>query len=151
MSRPTELALVALGMAWCAPFPHVDFLLRFTRRNGRVGGSHWRRYMRMDGFVVTGWRWGRTWGLRVRKEGHSMFQQYRRRLDQEALVVDLPGTSALLRVQLSPLFWRSCPEVRAAEIGRWMCSRGDAPWPRGKPPKYRASLVAGQEIVLRVD
>ena len=111
---------------------------------GRVG------VCRVHELVVAGWRGG-TWGLRVPKAYRGLFAQYRHRLEQKALVVALPGAHALLPVRLSPSFWRRCPEIRAAEFGRWMCSRGDAPWPHGQPPKYRASLVAGQEIVLQLE
>ena len=105
--------------------------------------------MSTSNFAVTGWHGG-TWGLRVLKEGRAVFQRHCRRLDREALVVVLPGVSASLHVCLSRSFWRNCPEVRAAEIGRWMCSRGDACWPRGKPPRYSASLTVGHEVVLTV-
>lgn len=106
----------------------------------------------MSDFVVAGWHNGTSgWGLRVHKEGRVVFQRHRRRLDREALVVVLPGVSARLRVHLSSSFWQSCPEVRAAEIGCWMRSRDDAPWPHSKPPRYRASLAIGQEIVFAVD
>lgn len=96
---------------------------------------------------VTGWRGG-TWGLRVQREH---FETNRGRLQREPLILELPGVDAPLRVCLSPSFWRNCPEVRSAAIGRWMRSRGDAPWESGRPPKYRASLIVGREIILRVD
>ena len=104
-------------------------------------------------FTVTGWHNGtRGWGLRVGKEGHRIFQRHRCRLDREALVVVLPGVSARLHVCLSESFWGKCPEVRAAEIGRWMRSRGEACWQKQerKPPKYSASLTVGHEVVLNV-
>ena len=106
--------------------------------------------MRTDDFFVTGWRGG-TCGLRVLSAGYSIFLQHQRRLEQEALIVELPGTSAPLRINLSRSFWRSCPEVRAAKIGQWMRSRGDAPWPPGQPPRYRAHLDVGEEITLRLN
>ena len=105
--------------------------------------------MSTSNFAVTRWRCG-TWGLRVHEEGRAIFQRHRRRLDQEPLVVVLPGATAPLRIHLSPSFWQKCPEVRAAEVGRWMRSRGGTPWPQGRPPTYRASLAVRQEIVLEV-
>ena len=108
--------------------------------------------MRTDDFVVAGWHNGTSgWGLRVYKEGRDVFQQYRDRLDQEGLVVVLPGACAPIQVALSAKFWCKCPEVRDAEIGHWMRSRKDAPWPHGRPPRYRACLVVGRELVLSVD
>lgn len=103
--------------------------------------------MKTYALTLTGWRGG-TWGLRVQRE---YFEANRGRLQREPLVVELPGMDASLRVCLSPSFWRGCPEVRSAAIGRWMCSRGEARWARGHPPKYRASLIVGQEIILRVE
>ena len=55
--------------------------------------------------------------------------------------VVLPGI-APVRVHLSPSFWTTCSELRSAEIGAWMKRRGDAPWPRGRPPKYLGEFRA---------
>lgn len=108
--------------------------------------------MKANEFIVAGWRGGRRgWGVRVLKEGRDIFQQQQRRLDQEDIVVVLRGAHGQqLRKRLQPSFWKDCPEVRDAEIGKWMRSRGDAPWPSRKPPKYCASLIVGEEIVLRL-
>ena len=100
--------------------------------------------------VLTGWRGG-GWGLRVESQYRRFFQDNRERLLREPLIVDLPGLSAPFPVTLSSSFWRKCPEVRSAVIGRWMYSRGEAPWEKGRPPKYRASLTVGKEIVLRLE
>jgi hypothetical protein len=37
-------------------------------------------------------------------------------------------------VPLSKSFWRSCPELRSAAIGRWLLRNRLVPWPRGLPP-----------------
>lgn len=100
--------------------------------------------------VLTGWR-GRTWGLRVPAPHRRVFEDNRVRLEREPVVVELPGMNGRLRVCLSSSFWRGCPELRCAVIGRWMRSRGEAPWESGRPPRYRASLVVGREIVLRLE
>ena len=105
--------------------------------------------MRTDDFAATAWRGG-TRGLRVSKEGRDLLQRYRCRLDQEQLVVVLPGARAPFRSKLSRSFWQKCPEVRSAEIGRWLQSRGDTRWPPRNPPRYRAYLVVGKEITLKV-
>ena len=108
--------------------------------------------MKTHELVLTGWRGGADgWGLRVPSRYLGIFQENQRRLASEPLVVEMPGMSAPIRVRLSPSFWRSCPEVRGADIGRWMRSRGEAPWEMRRPPKYRATLTIGQEIVLRLD
>ena len=54
--------------------------------------------MSTSNFPVTGWHGG-TWGLRVLEEGRAAFQRHRRRLDQEPLVVVLPGATAPLRAR----------------------------------------------------
>ena len=99
--------------------------------------------------VLSGW-YGGSWGLRVHARYTSIFDERRERLEQEPVVVDLPGMNSPIRVRLSSSFWRRCPEIRSAMIGRWMRSRGDAPWENGRPPRYRASLTVGREIVLRL-
>ena len=48
------------------------------------------------------------------------------------VLVDL-GEGESVPVSLSEPFWRSCPELRSAAIGRWLFRDGLAPWPRGKP------------------
>lgn len=115
---------------------------------GRVG----EKSVKANEFMVAGWRGGPwNWGVRVLKEGRDIFQRHRRRLDQEDIVVVLQGApEQQLRKRLKPSFWKDYPEVRDAEIGKWMRSRGDAPWPSRKPPKYCASLTVGEEIVLRL-
>jgi hypothetical protein len=44
-------------------------------------------------------------------------------------------------VSLSDSFWRSCPELRSAAIGRWLLHNGLAPWSRGRPPTMLLSKV----------
>ena len=84
-------------------------------------------------------------------EHRHWFEEHRNRLEGDGLVVHLPGVSQPLRISLSPSFWRNCPEVRSAVIDRWMHSRGEAPWKKGRPPQYRAFLIVGQEIELRLE
>ena len=104
--------------------------------------------MRAHELVVSGWRGGDTWGLRVPSEHRRCFEKHQIRLRSHDLVVYLPGVRQPIRIRLSPSFWRECPEVRSVEIGRWMCCRGEAPWRKQRPPKYRASLIIGQEVEL---
>jgi superfamily II DNA or RNA helicase len=51
-------------------------------------------------------------------------------------------------VPLSPGFWRKCPELRSAEIGRWLLQEGLAPWPRGHPPPLRLEPLGGRIFKL---
>lgn len=127
--------------------------VEYRRRRWQVGfGRVGEKSVKANEFMVAGWRGGPwNWGVRVLKEGRDIFQRHQRRLDQEDIVVVLQGApEQQLRKRLKPSFWKDCPEVRDAEIGKWMRSRGDAPWPSRKPPKYCASLTVGEEIVLRL-
>lgn len=56
--------------------------------------------------------------------------------------VELPGLGVRTCCRITPTFWTSCPELRSADIGRWMARRSEKPWPRGNPPRYEAELVA---------
>lgn len=52
-------------------------------------------------------------------------------------------------VSLSESFWRSCPELRSAAIGRWLLDNGLAPWPPGVPPVALLIPVGGNRFSLR--
>lgn len=51
-------------------------------------------------------------------------------------------------VSLSKSFWRSCPELRSAAIGRWLLRSQLAPWPRGFPPALVLHHVTGNRFEL---
>ncbi len=53
-------------------------------------------------------------------------------------------------VALSKSFWRSCPELRSAAIGRWLLRNRLAPWPRGLPPTLLLRHVAGNRFELQM-
>jgi hypothetical protein len=50
-----------------------------------------------------------------------------------SVMVDL-GTNSTIEVPLSPSFWRSCTELRSADIGKWLLETNAAPWIRSSPP-----------------
>ena len=64
--------------------------------------------------------------------------------------VELAGHQAPVCCRITPTFWEDCPELRSAEIGRWMVRRGDQPWAKRKPPRYEAELVATDEAAVRI-
>ena len=105
--------------------------------------------MKTHDMTVSGW-WGGTWGLSVPSEHMGLFEKYRTRLTNDGLLVHLPDVCQPLKLPLTPSFWRTCPEVRSVEIGRWMCGRGEAPWPMRQPPRYRATLIIGPKIELKL-
>jgi hypothetical protein len=53
-------------------------------------------------------------------------------------------------VPLSASFWRSCSEVRSADVGRWLLANGAAPWPRGQPPSIAVTPLGGNRFGMRV-
>ncbi len=55
----------------------------------------------------------------------------------------LPGRSQPTRVGVD-----SCRELISQEIGAWLISNGMAPWPKGRPPKFK--LVARAERAFDV-
>lgn len=65
----------------------------------------------------------------------------------ESVTVLLEGGPAIT-VPLTDSFWRNCPELRGADIGRWLISMRLAPWPKGRPPRLQVEVV--RTGVLRV-
>src|SRR5437016_1220883 len=53
-------------------------------------------------------------------------------------------------VSLSPSFWRTCSELRSADLGRWLLGNGAAPWPAGKPPGIAVSHEQGNRFSARI-
>ena len=89
--------------------------------------------------ALSGWRGG-TFGMRVDAQSRSRaLLPLKGKLPQVHFV--LPGYGVQPICRLSRTFLTTCLEFRSAEIGKWMKARGDAPWPLGRPPQYRAKLV----------
>ena len=89
---------------------------------------------------LTGWQGG-TSGFRIGAESRRrMFGPFKNTLRQ--VQVELPGHGTPLSCPITPIFWTTCPELRSADIGRWMQRSGDKPWPEGRPPRYEAELIA---------
>jgi len=62
------------------------------------------------------------------------------------VIVDLPNGVGELRLPLSPSFWRDCPELRSAEIGKWLIGIGHSRWPKGNPPAFALAKVRGNHF-----
>ena len=105
--------------------------------------------MRTHEIMVSGWKGG-TGGFRVPKKHMRLFKKHRTWLTRHDLVVHLPGVCQPLKIRLSLSFWSTCHEMRSAEIGRWMRRRGEAPWPKNRPPTYQATLIVGPKIELKL-
>ncbi len=90
--------------------------------------------------TVTGGKWG-TLGFRVRRRDVSeIFEPLKDQLTA-GLSIELPGRTRPAPVSVTRTFWTTCPSFRSCEIGAWMTTRGDYPWPDQRPPKYAAEVV----------
>lgn len=52
-------------------------------------------------------------------------------------------------INLSPSFWRHCPELRGGVVQRWLLREGLAPWPYRKPPKVELLRLTKRDFRLR--
>ena len=70
-----------------------------------------------------------------------------------SVVVILPDGSHRTRVQAttSTSFFRHCPELRSAEIGRWLIRhglhQGGRQWKMGQPPRFVAVVTPGKLVI----
>jgi len=64
------------------------------------------------------------------------------------VILDLPGQGQAV-VRVSPSFWRGCPELHSAEIGRWLHQNGMAPWPWRRRPKIIMDHLADNKFAVR--
>ena len=94
--------------------------------------------------VLTGWKGG-TFGFRVSKQDRELFHGVPK------VKLELPNSSGKrwqIKIKLSPSFWQKCPEFRNKKIGKWMSCRGDYPWPKGHPPKYKAEMTGNHLRII---
>lgn len=62
------------------------------------------------------------------------------------VLIDLDGDE--VKVPLPNSFWRSCPELHSAAIGRWLLHESLAPWPHRKPPVLLLRHVTANRFQL---
>ncbi len=62
------------------------------------------------------------------------------------VTLDLPHGIKDVRVKLLRSFWRDCPELRSAAVGRWLIAGGHRRWPRRKPPVLTLTHVSGNHF-----
>jgi hypothetical protein len=96
---------------------------------------------------VTGWNngeyspTGAGYGLRLNpKDRDAVFDR-----SWSDVTLDLPN-STTVRVTLSPSFWRDCPELRSAKIGRWLIRVGHSRWRQSSPPSFTLVQVSGNHF-----
>ncbi len=100
-------------------------------------------------FTVTCWKntsgFRRAfYGLRVKKEDRERYF----RPEWKTVHLHLPDPYGSIDVQISPSFWRLCPELRSKEIGDWLRDIRAAPWKPRQPPRFtlRPSGSASFEV-----
>lgn len=103
----------------------------------------------MPSMRVIGWRNGQPLltgaGYGVRLSHHDRDDYFDPGWHEVVVNLDQGET---VSVSLSKSFWRSCPELRSAAIGRWLLRNHLAPWPRGLPPALVLRYVTGNRFEL---
>lgn len=85
---------------------------------------------------------GAGYGLRLDPTGRdAVFDR-----SWSEVTADLPNGVSGLRAPLSPSFWRDCPELRGAEIGKWLIGSGYSRWPKGDPPAFTLTKLRGNHF-----
>lgn len=87
---------------------------------------------------------GTGYGLRFSETDRDRF--FERGWDN--VIFDLGG-QAVVAITVSESFWRSCPELRSAEVGRWLRRNDLAPWPQGRPPILEVTHRDGNRFEAR--
>src|SRR5579862_1626911 len=107
----------------------------------------------MDSFIGTAWKGGaapRTaaagYGIKIGRSDRD--QYFKRDWKSVRLFVDGLEHPVVANIDKDSFWNDTCRELISADIGRWMLSRGIAPWPRGRPPKF--SLYLASPGVFRV-
>jgi hypothetical protein len=55
-----------------------------------------------------------------------------------------------IEVPLTDSFWRSCSELRSAQLGRWLLVAGRALWPKHAPPGIAVNRIADNRFSARI-
>ena len=102
------------------------------------------RARRVNHIVLTAWKGG-TFGLRVREADRDLFA------GRCKVMIILPGIDRPSRQVTANITqsWNECPELRSAEIGRWLKEHCLHPWPKRQPPKFEAKLSCLGEVVVQ--
>ena len=93
--------------------------------------------------ILTAWRGG-TFGLRVRKADRRRFAGRRK---VEIVLPRIHQPQQQLTVDVTPSFWRNCPEFRSAVIGEWLKECGLFLWPVGRPPRFEVKVSGLGEVI----
>lgn len=100
--------------------------------------------------IVGGWHNGKAnnvtgVGYGIKIGGKERDNYFRKAWTSVAVEID---DGEVVDAQLSPSFWRKCPELRGARIGKWMLDYGLAPWPQGNPPRFQLEPIGKRRFRL---
>lgn len=73
----------------------------------------------------------------------------------ESIVLVLDGGEAAaepseIDLPLTTSFWRSCRELRSADVGQWLLRQEAAPWLKGSPPSVVVTQEDGNRFSARI-
>jgi hypothetical protein len=97
--------------------------------------------MQSAGFIATAWNNGKHhttgagYGLKISVADRDTFM----RRAWGSVDLHLSGAAEPIRVNIAKdSFWSdTCRELISQHIGHWLIAQGLAPWPDGKPPRFR--------------
>jgi hypothetical protein len=92
-------------------------------------------------FEVVAWSNGGTgYGLKMSAVDRDTYLKR----EWGSVALYLPGRHQPTKVNVDKdSFWsQSCRELISKEVGAWLIDNGIAPWPKGKPPKFKLACRA---------
>jgi len=87
-----------------------------------------------------------SYGIRINPADRDA--HFRRSWRRVTVVLSGFGSKRVVKVNLTPSFWRSCPELRGSGIGFWLLNQGAAPWPMRRPPLFRVQPLDGRRLLV---
>lgn len=91
-------------------------------------------------------RTGAGYGIRISSEDRDI--NFSREWNH--VVIELEGEEETVTVSISPSFWKKCPELRSAKIGKWMIKNDFRRWPPNNPPTFELKPIREQRFRLVV-
>lgn len=91
-------------------------------------------------------RFGIGFGIKIDKKDRD--QYFNKTWD--CVVVYLENNQQII-VSLSPSFWSNCTELRSCEFGKYMISKGLAPWPDRNPPIFELKSFGDKKFKLSIE
>lgn len=98
---------------------------------------------------VTGWRGAsvekqyRSYGVRIGIENRRAFFNNDSEKWQKLTIENENGD--VIEAELTPGFWRDCPEIRHPAFRDWFQAQGLIPWKNGSPPAFELSPLGEKD------